>query len=1094
MTRPALFKGKLSLFAISIAIFSFFISCSNLVSDNFENQSSASSGKSESLVYFTGVIDASLQQSSSSFEKIALPKPQKTENSTRTAIPDFINSSTLSSQYEYFVSAQTADGSLSAEGSVDASLNYSIGLKAGYKWEVTAGIRNTDTRQIIMSDSYEVTINAETAASTKNMILKPATSGSGSVSLTLSVDSSIKKVSVELAGASYNFEVSGDSASIDIPSVAAGAHNATISFLDDSSPALVLYSIKQIINVFAGVSTNTWVIGGSSKTSLNISSSEIESQKRTIFYVAEGKVHEGDKFHEAAEGNDGSAYYPLPSITSALQKIAANAKDDADYFIYVTGTIQDNAAIATSAMKSLTIQNVSGSTATIDGDTDGDGTGNGSVFTVDTSKPVKFKGVTIKNGSATSMYSGGGIYQKSGSIYIEDCNFISNTAYNGGALYCQGTVYIYGSTVFGDSSIRECPTVITDGINNATNAGGAIYMVGDTLYLGYSGAGTPASFTGGIYGNAANYGGGIYTDGTANVVMADGCLAYNYGKSNGGGIRQGTTGKLTITGGSLIENKVEVGISADVSGGDGGAIYIGNGSIFEMGGKISIPCDNVDINDIFLVDGTTITVNTSFNNDAPVATITPQVYSYGVTTVLSGTEVSSQYSKFALSDDSYGVSWVINNQGKIIVPSIDLKTGTTINTIFGALGAKTSATLFEQSSTAPSAGTTINYLDTSESLVQVWYDSENTSLKYFITLDGYEEDGGKLLLNQASDKMFEGCSAITELNLSSFDFSKVTSTESMFRSCSALTTICVRYDIDLSAVTSSSNMFDGCSVLSGTFGTVYNASNPSDKTYARVDGGEDSPGYFTSTKHIKTGSEINILFSQLGYVTNKSFERSSSAPSGISASEIQYLDYGEENYPMWAADNKIYYYTGIEEKLTMNPDASKMFESCIGFTSIDLSGFDFSKVTNMDSTFKSLTHITSLDLSGLDTSKVKSMQSTFYGCSSLRELTLNIDTSSLESLSTTFAECSSLTEIDLSSCDLSKVTNMNQTFFKDTALTTIYVKTGTTMNPSLTGAGTFTNCTSLKGGAGTAYTDSNNDYTYARIDGGTANPGYFTAK
>ncbi len=111
MIRPALFKGKLSLFSICIAFISFFISCSNLVSDNFENQSTASSENSDILIYFTGVIDASLQQSSSSFEKIALPKPQKTENSTRTAIPDFINSSTLSSQYEYFVSAQTADGS-----------------------------------------------------------------------------------------------------------------------------------------------------------------------------------------------------------------------------------------------------------------------------------------------------------------------------------------------------------------------------------------------------------------------------------------------------------------------------------------------------------------------------------------------------------------------------------------------------------------------------------------------------------------------------------------------------------------------------------------------------------------------------------------------------------------------------------------------------------------------------------------------------------------------------------------------------------------------------------------------------------------------
>ena len=34
----------------------------------------------------------------------------------------------------------------------------------------------------------------------------------------------------------------------------------------------------------------------------------------------------------------------------------------------------------------------------------------------------------------------------------------------------------------------------------------------------------------------------------------------------------------------------------------------------------------------------------------------------------------------------------------------------------------------------------------------------------------------------------------------------------------------------------------------------------------------------------------------------------------------------------------------------------------------------------------------------------------------------------------------------------------------------------------------------LVGGAGTHYNASHTDYTYAHIDGGTANPGYFTAK
>jgi hypothetical protein len=40
----------------------------------------------------------------------------------------------------------------------------------------------------------------------------------------------------------------------------------------------------------------------------------------------------------------------------------------------------------------------------------------------------------------------------------------------------------------------------------------------------------------------------------------------------------------------------------------------------------------------------------------------------------------------------------------------------------------------------------------------------------------------------------------------------------------------------------------------------------------------------------------------------------------------------------------------------------------------------------------------------------------------------------------------------------------------------------------------FSNCTSLVGGKGTAYEKWRTDYTYARIDGGTSKPGYFTDK
>ena len=41
-------------------------------------------------------------------------------------------------------------------------------------------------------------------------------------------------------------------------------------------------------------------------------------------------------------------------------------------------------------------------------------------------------------------------------------------------------------------------------------------------------------------------------------------------------------------------------------------------------------------------------------------------------------------------------------------------------------------------------------------------------------------------------------------------------------------------------------------------------------------------------------------------------------------------------------------------------------------------------------------------------------------------------------------------------------------------------------------ADVFKGCTALVGGQGTKYDAEHTDYTYAHIDGGTDNPGYFT--
>ena len=61
-------------------------------------------------------------------------------------------------------------------------------------------------------------------------------------------------------------------------------------------------------------------------------------------------------------------------------------------------------------------------------------------------------------------------------------------------------------------------------------------------------------------------------------------------------------------------------------------------------------------------------------------------------------------------------------------------------------------------------------------------------------------------------------------------------------------------------------------------------------------------------------------------------------------------------------------------------------------------------------------------------------------------------------------------------------------------LTTIYAKDTWNTNKVTNSSNMFSNCSKLVGGAGTKYNSSNVDKAYARIDGGTSLPGYFTKR
>ena len=135
-------------------------------------------------------------------------------------------------------------------------------------------------------------------------------------------------------------------------------------------------------------------------------------------------------------------------------------------------------------------------------------------------------------------------------------------------------------------------------------------------------------------------------------------------------------------------------------------------------------------------------------------------------------------------------------------------------------------------------------------------------------------------------------------------------------------------------------------------------------------------------------------------------------------------------------------------------------------TTLDVSNFDTSNVTNMSKMF-SYSKATTLDVSNFNTSNVTYMNNMFRN--------------------------SKATTLDVSNFDTSKVTNMMNMFQGSSNLKTIYGSSKFVTTAVTNSTDMFKGATSLVGGAGTKYNSSYVDKTYARIDGGTSNPGYFTS-
>ena len=243
-------------------------------------------------------------------------------------------------------------------------------------------------------------------------------------------------------------------------------------------------------------------------------------------------------------------------------------------------------------------------------------------------------------------------------------------------------------------------------------------------------------------------------------------------------------------------------------------------------------------------------------------------------------------------------------------------------------------------------------------------------------------------------RMFSYCSGLTSLDVTNFNTANVGDMGSMFYGCHDLKEIYVSDKFVTDDAINCYQMFAYCESLSGDID--WTSDKPDDQTYAKTDGGYFRDKAYDNRPWVKFAD--GTLTFRCGYKKT--------------LGENEYaLNSGEEP-PAWNTHsyniNLVVFETsfanarpttcfewfknfynlkqieGIENLNTENVTSmAKMFSTCDGLTSLDVTHFNTANVTSMSSMFALCKGLTSLDVTNFNTANVTNMDYMFSSCQAL---------------------------------------------------------------------------------------------------------------
>ena len=363
--------------------------------------------------------------------------------------------------------------------------------------------------------------------------------------------------------------------------------------------------------------------------------------------------------------------------------------------------------------------------------------------------------------------------------------------------------------------------------------------------------------------------------------------------------------------------------------------------------------------------------------------------------------------------------------------------------------------------------------------------------------------------------MFNGCSALSSLDLSNFNTAIVTNMSYMFFNCANLSSLDLS-NFNTAIVSDMSLMFGSCSTLSSLDLSNFYTKEVRDMSYmfsrcsalttiyasdkfvtSKVQSGISM---FSACKNLK-GTILNYKDSKTdhtyancgtnGYFTpvfeyaefnegtgTLTFRRGLSKPKGAYALNL------EASEPGWWSTHRYEIKKVVFDASFANARPTSCyywFCNCSELTDIEgIENLNTENVTNMRGMFFNCPNLSSLDLTNFSTGNVTDMNAMFGYCQlSSLDLT-SFNTANVTNMYMMFISCQNLSSLDLTSFNTANVTEMNFMFQGCSALTTIYASE-MFVTDQVEGYGMFKDCTNLK------------DYSAREIDSKYANykTGYF---